>query len=217
MNKYTERIQNGVVMENPALIIMLAICPAFAVTTSAIGGLGMGVSTLAVLILSNLVISLAKSTVPDQVRLPVNIVIMGALATVWQLLIQGYIPFLYDILGTYIPLVVVGCIILGRAGTYASKNSPAQSALDALGMGVSFTLGLTLVGLIRELLGSGTAFGFQIMPGFYEPIGMIVKAPGAFLILAIIVAFMKSAGVKTMADDKTGGSSSPDKKGGVNK
>lgn len=205
MNKYVERIHNGVVTENPTFIMMLGMCPTLAVTTSAINGIGMGVATLAVLMLSNWLISLVRKAIPDQVRLPAYIVIVASLVTVVQLLIQAYIPFLYDALGIYIPLIVVNCIILGRAEAYASKNQPALSVFDGLGMGLGFTVALFLIGLVRELLGNGTAFGVQVMPGFYQPIGMIVKAPGAFLILALIIAVMNAAKVKTKANEKVEG------------
>jgi electron transport complex protein RnfE len=205
MNKYTERIRNGVITENPTFIMMLGMCPTFAVTTSAINGFGMGVSTLVVLILANWLISLVRKLIPDQVRLPAYIVIVASLVTVVQLLIQAYIPFLYDALGIYIPLIVVNCIILGRAEAYASKNPPVLSIFDGLGMGLGFTIALTLIGLVRELLGSGTAFGVQIMPAFYQPIGIIVKAPGAFLVLAIIIAIMNGAQVQTHANEKVEG------------
>ena len=205
MSKYTERIYNGVVTENPTFIMMLGMCPTFAVTTSAINGFGMGVSTLVVLILANWMISLVRRIIPDQVRLPAYIVIVASLVTVVQLLIQAYIPFLYDALGIYIPLIVVNCIILGRAEAYASKNPPVLSIFDGLGMGLGFTLALTLIGFVRELLGNGTAFGYQIMPAFYKPIGIIVKAPGAFLVLAIIIAIMNAAQIKNRANDMVEG------------
>ncbi|MCD8051997.1 MAG: electron transport complex subunit E [Clostridiales bacterium] len=202
MNKYTERIYNGVVKENPTFIMMLGMCPTLAVTTSAINGFGMGVSTLAVLILSNLIISALRKVIPDQVRLPAYIVIVASLVTVIQLLIQAYIPFLYDALGIYIPLIVVNCIILGRAEAYAAKNPPLLSVMDGLGMGLGFTLALTLIGIVRELFGAGTLFGVQVMPGFYEPVAILTKAPGAFLVLAIIIAIMNGAQIDTAANDK---------------
>ena len=205
MNKYLERIRNGVATENPIFILMLGMCPTLAVTTSAINGLGMGVSTMAVLILSNLVISLLRKLIPGQVRLPAYIVIVASLVTVGQLLIQAYVPFLYSALGIYIPLIVVNCIILGRAEAYAAKNPPALSAFDGIGMGLGFTLALTLIGLVRELLGAGTAFGFQVMPSFYKPISIIIQAPGAFLVLAFIVAVMNGAKIATKANDKVKG------------
>ncbi|MCC8182055.1 MAG: electron transport complex subunit E [Clostridiales bacterium] len=205
MNKYTERIYNGVVKENPTFIMMLGMCPTLAVTTSAVNGFGMGVSTLAVLILSNLIISALRKVIPDQVRLPAYIVIVASLVTVIQLLIQAYIPFLYDALGIYIPLIVVNCIILGRAEAYAAKNPPLLSVMDGLGMGLGFTLALTLIGIVRELFGAGTLFGVQVMPDFYEPVSILVKAPGAFLVLAIIIAVMNGAHIDTAANEKVEG------------
>lgn len=205
MNPNMERIYNGVVKENPTFIMMLGMCPTLAVTTSAINGFGMGVSTMAVLILANWVISLMRKIIPDQVRLPAYIVIVASLVTVVQLLIQAYISFLYDALGIYIPLIVVNCIILGRAEAYASKNPPVPSIFDGIGMGLGFTIALTLIGFIRELFGAGTAFGFQVMPSFYEPISILTKAPGAFLILAIIITIMNAASIQTAANDKVEG------------
>ncbi len=202
MNQYTERIYNGIIKENPCLILMLGMCPTLAVTTSAINGLGMGLSTLAVLIFSNLIISVMRNVIPDQVRLPAYIVIVASLVTVVDLLLQGYVPSLYSSLGIYIPLIVVNCIILGRAEAYAAKNPPLLSAFDGLGMGAGFTIALTLIGLAREFLGSGYAFGVRILPGSVEPIGIFIKAPGAFLIIAIIIAIMNAANISTAANKK---------------
>ena len=159
MNKYVERLYNGVVKENPSLVLMLGMCPTLAVTTSAINGIGMGLSTLAVLIFSNLIISLMRKIIPDQVRLPAYIVIVASLVTVVDLLLQAYAPGLYASLGIYIPLIVVNCIILGRAEAYANKVGPGLALFDGLGMGLGFTVALTLIGMIRELLGSGKLFG----------------------------------------------------------
>ena len=172
MNKYFERIYNGVVKENPTLILMLGMCPTLAVSTRAMNGNGMGLSTTAVLIFANLVISLLRKVIPDEVRLPSYIVSVASLVTVTELLIQAYLPSLYEALGIYIPLIVVNCIILGRAEAYANKHTPGLSVLDGLGMGIGFTLALTLAGLIRELLGAGTAFGVQILPADVAPIGI---------------------------------------------
>ena len=205
MNTNLERIYNGVVKENPTFVMMLGMCPTLAVTTSAINGFGMGVSTMVVLMVSNLVISLLRKAIPDQVRLPAYIVIVASLVTVVQLLIQAYIPFLDAALGIYIPLIVVNCIILGRAEAYASKNPPIPSVFDGLGMGLGFTLALTLIGLVRELFGAGTAFGVTVMPEFYEPVSILVKAPGAFLVLAIIIALMNGANISTAANKKVEG------------
>jgi electron transport complex protein RnfE len=200
MKPYLERIYNGVVKENPALILMLGMCPTLAVTTSAINGFGMGVSTLAVLIVSNMIISLLRKVIPGEVRLPAYIVIVASLVTVVELLTQAYVPALYSALGIYIPLIVVNCIILGRAEAYASKNPVLLSAFDGLGMGLGFTLALTIVGLIREFLGAGTVFGISVLPDYIEPIGIFVKAPGAFLVLAIVIAIMNAANITTRAN-----------------
>ncbi len=200
MNRYVERIYNGVVKENPSFVLMLGMCPTLAVTTSAINGVGMGASTMAVLILSNFIISLVRNIIPDEVRLPAYIVIVASLVTVTELLMEAYVPSVYDALGIYIPLIVVNCIILGRAEAYASKNPPLLSVMDGLGMGLGFTIALFILGVVRELLGSGTVFGFQIAPSFYEPIAIFVKAPGAFLVLAICVAIMNACGIMTRAN-----------------
>lgn len=200
MKPWAERIYNGVIKENPAFVLMLGMCPTLAVTTSATNGFGMGVSTMAVLIVSNLIISLMRKIIPDEVRLPAYIVIVASLVTVVELLTEAYLPALYSSLGIYIPLIVVNCIILGRAEAYASKNPPALSVFDGLGMGLGFTIALTIIGLVRELLGAGTAFGVQVAPEAYTPIGIFVKAPGAFLVLAIIVAIMNKASIKTNAN-----------------
>ena len=188
MNKYLERLYNGLVKENPTLILMLGMCPTLAVSTRAMNGIGMGLSTTAVLILSNLVISLLRKAIPDQVRLPAYIVIVASLVTVTELLIEAYLPSLYEALGIYIPLIVVNCIILGRAEAYANKHSVGLSVMDGLGMGLGFTVALTLAGLLREVLGNGTAFGAQVLPAGVEPMGIFIQPPGAFLIIALIIA-----------------------------
>jgi electron transport complex protein RnfE len=165
----------------------------------------MGLSTLAVLIFSNLIISLMRNVIPDQVRLPAYIVIVASLVTVVDLLMQAYLPDLYSALGIYIPLIVVNCIILGRAEAFAAKNPPLLSAFDGLGMGAGFTIALTIIGLLREFLGAGTAFGHQILPDSVEPIGIFVKAPGAFLIIAFIIAIMNAANIANAANKKVEG------------
>lgn len=187
MNKYTERLHNGIIKENPTFVMMLGMCPTLAVTSSAINGLGMGLSTTVVLILSNMMISALRKIIPDKVRIPAFIVVVASFVTIVQLLLQAYIPFLYDALGVYIPLIVVNCIILGRAEAYASKNPVAASAFDGLGMGLGFTLGLTLIGIFREILGSGSIFGFQFIPNTFH-IAIFVMAPGAFFVLAGLTA-----------------------------
>ena len=197
MNKYLERLYNGLIKENPTLVLMLGMCPTLAVSTRASNGIGMGLSTLAVLVLSNLIISLLRKLIPDQIRLPAYIVIVASLVTVTELLIEAYLPAVYEALGIYIPLIVVNCIILGRAEAYANKNTPLLSIMDGIGMGIGFTLALTLAGLIRELLGNGTAFGAQILPASIEPMNIFVQPPGAFLILALIIAVQNAIGIKT--------------------
>ena len=164
MNKYTERIYNGIWKENPIFVQMLGLCPTLAVTTSAINGLGMGLSTTAVLVAANLLISVLRNVIPDRVRLPGEIVVVASLVTVVDMLMEGFVPSLYSALGIYIPLIVVNCIILGRAESYAMKNKPLVSAFDGIGMGLGFTIALVLIGAFRELLGAGTIFGMQILP-----------------------------------------------------
>ena len=197
MNKYVERLYNGLVKENPTLILMLGMCPTLAVSTRAINGIGMGLSTTAVLILSNVVISLLRKVIPDEVRLPAYIVIVASLVTVTELLIEAYLPSLYSALGIYIPLIVVNCIILGRAEAYANKHTPGLSFMDGLGMGLGFTVALTLAGLLREILGNGTAFGTQVLPANIEPMAIFIQPPGAFLVIALIIAIQNAIGIKT--------------------
>ncbi len=205
MHQYFERIKNGIITENPVLILMLGMCPTLAVTTSAINGLGMGVSSMLVLIFSNLIISALRNVIPDQVRLPAYIVITASLVTVVDLLMQAYTPGLYSALGIYIPLIVVNCIILGRAEAYASKVTPDLAAFDGLGMGLGFTIALTVIGLVREFLGAGTAFGFAVLPESVEPMAIFVKAPGAFLVIGIIIAIMNALKIHTEANRKVEG------------
>ncbi len=200
MKPWAERIYNGVIRENPTLVLMLGMCPTLAVTTSAVNALGMGVSTMAVLIMSNLVVSLVRKVIPDQVRLPAYIVIVASLVTVVELLMEAFVPVLYKALGIYIPLIVVNCIILGRAEAYASKNPPLLSLFDGLGMGLGFTAALVVVGALRELLGSGTIFGVDVTMGILEPVVIFVKAPGAFLILAFLVAVLNACHIKNRSD-----------------
>ena len=198
MNSCTERLKNGIITENPTFVMMLGMCPTLAVTTSAINGLGMGLTTTAVLILSNAFISLLRKVIPDKVRIPAFIVIVASFVTIIQLLLKAYLPFLDSALGVYIPLIVVNCIILGRAEAYASKNPVLPSIFDGLGMGLGFTVGLTSIGIVREILGAGQIFGFQILPladaatgkAGYTPITIFVLAPGAFFVLAFLIALM---------------------------
>lgn len=207
MNKYTERVFNGIVKENPTFILMLGMCPTLAVTTSAINGIGMGLTTTAVLVLSNVIISALRNVIPDRVRIPAFIVIVASLVTVVQLLLEAYIPSLYSALGIYIPLIVVNCIILGRAESYASKFGVSLSAFDGIGMGLGFTVGLAAIGIFREILGSGTVFGARLMPLSYEPVAIMVLAPGAFFVLAMLTALQN----KFKAPSATNGSGSQSK------
>lgn len=188
MNKYTERLYNGLIKENPTFVLMLGMCPTLAVTTSAINGVGMGLSTTVVLVLSNMLISMLRKIIPNSVRVPAFIVVVASFVTIVQFLMEGFVPSLYDSLGIYIPLIVVNCIILGRAESYASKNPVVLSIMDGIGMGLGFTVGLTAIGIVRELIGSGKAFGIQVLPDAYEPVTIFILAPGAFFVLAMLTA-----------------------------
>lgn len=200
MNKYIERIYNGVIKENPTFVLTLGMCPTLAVTTSAINGAGMGLASTVVLTLSNLLISLLRKAIPDRVRMPAYIVIVASFVTMVQFLMQGFVRPLYESLGIYIPLIVVNCIILGRAEAYASKNPPVLSLLDGIGMGLGFMLALTILGAFREILGAGTIFGYSFIPAnnptSFEPISIFVMAPGAFFVLAMLVAIMNKIKTK---------------------
>ncbi len=179
-------VWRGVIKDNPTFVLVLGMCPTLGTTTSAINGLGMGVATMAVLIMSNIVISLIKNVIPDKVRIPAFIVVIASFVTVIQMLMQAYVPSLYAALGVFIPLIVVNCIILGRAEAFASKNGVLDSALDGVGIGLGFTLSLTAIGAVREVLGSGAIFGFSLGIGDYMPL-VFVLAPGAFLVLGFLM------------------------------
>ena len=235
MKQCMERLYNGLIKENPTFVLMLGMCPTLAVTTSAINGLGMGLSTMVVLALSNFLISALRKVIPDKVRIPAYIVIIATFVTLVELLLHAYIPVLHESLGIYISLIVVNCIILGRAEAYASKNKILPSLFDGIGMGLGFTLALTLIGLVREFLGAGTLFGFsgadlygtplpELLIGLVErwldpnssnetvrlfhklltdeissftPMGIMILAPGAFFVLAVLTAIqnvMKECG-----------------------
>lgn len=196
MKTIFERLYNGIVKENPTFVLMLGMCPTLAVTTSAMNGIGMGLATTAVLICSNAMVSLLRKVIPNGVRMPAYIVIVASFVTIVQMLLHAYVTSLYDSLGIYIPLIVVNCIILGRAESYASKNKIIPSIFDGIGMGLGFTVGLTAIGIVRELIGSGTVFGAQIMPKSYEGISVFVLAPGAFLVLAFLCALQNKLGAK---------------------
>lgn len=187
MNTCKERLLNGIIKENPTFVLMLGMCPTLAVTTSAINGLGMGLTTTVVLVMSNLIISALRNVIPARVRIPAYIIIIASLVTMVELLLQAYIPALHTALGIYIPLIVVNCIIFGRAESYASKFGPLASAFDGIGMGLGFTAGLTAIGFIRELLGTGSIFGNLVIPEAYH-ISIFVLAPGAFFVLALLTA-----------------------------
>ena len=183
-----ERLYNGIIKENPTFVMMLGMCPTLAVTTSAKNGIGMGLATMVILTASNLMISLLRKIIPDGVRMPAYIVVVASFVTIVEFLMEGFIPALYSALGIYIPLIVVNCIILGRAEAYAGKHGPIPSLFDGIGMGLGFTVGLTLIGMFRELIGAGTIFGVQVMPFFYQPITIFILAPGAFLVLSLLTA-----------------------------
>lgn len=204
-NSPIERLWNGIFKENPTLVLMLGMCPTLAVTTSAINGLGMGLSTAAVLVMSNLVISLLRKVIPSQVRMPAYIVIVASFVTMIELLLHAYVTSLYDSLGIYIPLIVVNCIILGRAEAYASKNKVIPSVFDGLGMGLGFAVALTMIGAVRELLGAGTFFGMTVLPENVPPIAIFVLAPGAFFVLAMLTALqnkLKAPSATNVESDK---------------
>lgn len=188
-NKFS-LVTDGLIKNNPTFVLVLGMCPTLATTTSAINGLEMGLATLFVLVLSNMAISLVAPAVPDKVRIPVYIVVIATFVTVLQLLMQAYVPSVYDTLGLFIPLIVVNCIVLGRAEAFANKNSVGASALDGLGVGLGFTLSLTVIGVVREILGSGSVFGWKFIPG--DGILAFVMAPGAFIALGyLMVLFNK--------------------------
>lgn len=185
-------ITKGIIKENPTFVLILGMCPTIGVTSSAINGCGMGVATMAVLIMSNIVISLIKNFIPDKVRIPAFIVVIASFVTMIEMLMQAYVPALYESLGVFIPLIVVNCIILGRAEAFASKNTPLDSALDGIGIGLGFTASLTVIGAVREVLGSGSIFGVEfasdVMPLLF------ILAPGGFIVLGyLMVLFNKIA------------------------
>lgn len=185
-------ITKGILKENPTFVLILGMCPTLGVTSSAINGMGMGFATMAVLIMSNIVISMIKNLIPDKVRIPAFIVVIASFVTIIEMLMQAYVPSLYASLGVFIPLIVVNCIILGRAEAFASKNGVFDSALDGLGIGLGFTLSLTIIGMVREALGAGSIFGFSFAEGVM-PL-LFILAPGGFLVLGyLMVLFNKIA------------------------
>lgn len=192
-----ERLKTGIIKENPTFVQVLGMCPTLAVTTSAINAIGMGLSTTAVLICSNFAISLIRQIVPSKIRIPAYIVVIASFVTVIEFLLKAYLPSLYSSLGLFIPLIVVNCIILGRAEAYASKNPPIAAMFDGLGMGLGFTCSLTVIGCIREVLGVGTLFNYQVMPSTYTPATIMILAPGAFFTLGILMALLNTLKAKT--------------------
>lgn len=203
MNKLSI-LTKGIIKENPVLVLLLGCCPTLAVTTSCFNGLGMGVSTLAVLVCANIVISLLRNIIPDKVRIPCFIVVIAAFVTIVQFALKAYMPELDKALGLFIPLIVVNCIILGRAEMFASKNNVIDSALDGIGMGIGFTLSLTVMGAVRELIGAGTIFGFALPWMSEHPMMIIALAPGGFFVYACAIAAInfitKGKGVKGSFD-----------------
>ena len=212
-----ERLFNGIIKENPTFVMMLGMCPTLAVTTSCMNGIGMGLTTMVVLAMSNMIISLLRNIIPDKVRVPSYIVIVASFVTIMQFLLEAYLPSLNASLGIYIPLIVVNCIILGRAEAYASKNKVIPSLFDGIGMGIGFTIGLGLLGAFRELLGSGTILGYDVLTGLnslidkiststsfnIEPVRIIGLAPGAFFVLAFLVATQNKIKQKKAKSDNT--------------
>ena len=182
---------NGVIKENPTFVLLLGMCPTLGTTSSALNGMSMGLATLAVLVFSNLIISLIKNLIPDMVRIPSYIVVIASLVTILQMCLQAYVPSVYSSLGLFIPLIVVNCIILGRAEAFAAKNGPVASIFDGLGMGLGFTLSLTVLGAVRELLGTGRIFSLDIFPEQYGAL-IFVLAPGAFIALGFLMAIINN-------------------------
>jgi len=185
----TKILTKGIIKENPILVLVLGLCPSLAVTTSAINGLGMGLATTFVLLASNMLISLLKNVIPPTVRIPAYIVLIAAFVSIVDLMIQGFIPALAESLGLFIPLIAVNCIVLGRAEAFASKNNIFDSILDAIGMGLGFTLSLFIIGALREILGSGAIFDYKFIEG--DGILIFILAPGAFFVMGFLIAFVK--------------------------
>ena len=193
---YFKTITNGLIKENPTFVLMLGMCPTLGTTTSALNGMSMGLATTFVLICSNVVISLLKNLIPDKIRIPAFIVVIATFVTIIQMAMEAYMPSLYDSLGLFIPLIVVNCIVLGRAEAFAAKNNPFASFCDGLGIGLGFTFGLTLLGIVRELLGSGALFSLRIFPEEYSVL-IFVLAPGAFITLGYLIAIINKIKIKS--------------------
>lgn len=189
MSNALKTFTNGILKENPTFVLVLGMCPTLATTTSAINGMSMGLATMFVLVCSNIVISLLKNLIPDKVRIPAFIVVIATFVTIVEMAMKAYLPGIYEVLGLFIPLIVVNCIVLGRAEAFAAKNNVGLSALDGLGMGLGFTLALTLLGTVRELLGAGSVFGLRLYDSTYTTL-IFVLAPGAFIALAYLLAIV---------------------------
>lgn len=189
-NNYGKIFLSGIFKENPIFMLLLGLCPTLGVTSSAMNGLAMGLAVVAVLACSNFLISLFKKLIPAQVRIPAYIMIIASLVTIVQMIMEAYTPDLYKVLGLFIPLIVVNCIVLGRAESFASKNGVVASLIDGIGSGLGFTLSLTVLGMVREVLGNGTFFGMRVTPASYSPALIFILAPGAFITIAFIKAFL---------------------------
>ena len=190
---------NGVLNENPTFRLVLGTCPTLAVTTSAINGIGMGLAATFVLVCSNFVVSCVRKLIPDKARIPAFIVIIATFVTIVQMVMQAFLPSLYDALGLFIPLIVVNCIILARAEAFASKNGPVISAVDGLGMGPGFTCSITLIGIIRELIGNGTVFGISLLGASYQPMLLFVLAPGGFITFGLVLGIINAITARRQA------------------
>ena len=193
---YFKTIINGLIKENPTFVLMLGMCPTLGTTTSALNGMSMGLATTFVLICSNVVISLLKNLIPDKIRIPAFIVVIATFVTIIQMAMEAYLPALYDSLGLFIPLIVVNCIVLGRAEAFAAKNNPFASFCDGLGIGLGFTFGLTLLGIVRELIGTGALFSLRVFPEEYSVL-IFVLAPGAFITLGYLIAIINKIKIKS--------------------
>ncbi len=189
-NRYMKELTKGIFKENPVLVLLLGLCPTLGVTSSAINGMAMGLATMSVLIFSNAIVSAVKKGIPDKIRIPAFILIIASLVTLVEMIMKAYLPELYKVLGLFIPLIVVNCIILGRAESFASKNHVILSVFDAIGIGLGFTLSLTLLGSIREILGNGSIFGLSLLPASAQPALLFILPPGAFLTLGCMIAFV---------------------------
>ena len=199
--KFTKVFSNGILNENPVFRLLLGMCPTLAVTTSATNSIGMGISATFVLVCSNFFISLLRNVIPPKIRIPSFVVVIATFVTVVQMVLEAYVPALYDSLGVFIPLIVVNCIILGRAEAFASKNSVFLSVADGLGMGLGFTLAITIIGSIREILGAGTILGFSILGTAYQPMLLMILPPGAFLVLGVLMGLLNMLQAKRKAKE----------------